>query len=375
MEKKEIKKWLPLIVSSIIIYWGINNLNIIGSFINKIMQIIFPFILGGALAFILNIPMSFFERKLSKIKYGKKQLFKNKKMLRTISLVLAVIVIAIILYIIVNLVVPELLDVVELLIGNIPYYAEEISKFIENNTEHLKDLDNLMTNINFDKDSIKNELMGIVSGLLTSSISLVIGIVGVVVNLFISIVFSIYLLTGKEKLQIQCTKILKAYLKEKTATKIIEIGKTANKIFRSFFTVQCLEATILGTLCILGMLILKIPYAVPIGVLVGVTALIPVVGAFLGIIIGSILIISVNPIKVITFIVFVLILQQVEGNIIYPKVVGTSVGLPGMWVLFAVTVGGSLFGIIGMLLGVPFVSVIYTILKNDVDKRLKLFSK
>ena len=185
MEKKEIKKWLPLIVSSIIIYWGINNLNIIGSFINKIMQIIFPFILGGALAFILNIPMSFFERKLSKIKYGKKQLFKNKKMLRTISLVLAVIVIAIILYIIVNLVVPELLDVVELLIGNIPYYAEEISKFIENNTEHLKDLDNLMTNINFDKDSIKNELMGIVSGLLTSSISLVIGIVGVVVNLFI----------------------------------------------------------------------------------------------------------------------------------------------------------------------------------------------
>lgn len=375
MEKKEIKKWLPLIVSSIIIYWGINNLNIIGSFINKIMQIIFPFILGGALAFILNIPMSFFERKLSKIKYGKKQLFKNKKMLRTISLVLAVIVIAIILYIIVNLVVPELLDVVELLIGNIPYYAEEISKFIENNTEHLKDLDNLMTNINFDKDSIKNELMGIVSGLLTSSISLVIGIVGVVVNLFISIVFSIYLLTGKEKLQIQCTKILKAYLKEKTATKIIEIGKTANKIFRSFFTVQCLEATILGTLCILGMLILKIPYAVPIGVLVGVTALIPVVGAFLGIIIGSILIISVNPIKVITFIVFVLILQQVEGNIIYPKVVGTSVGLPGMWVLFAVTVGGSLFGIIGMLLGVPFVSVIYTVLKNDVDKRLKLFSK
>lgn len=375
MEKKEIKKWLPLIIASIIVYWGINNLNVIGSFISKIMQIIFPFVLGGALAFILNIPMSFFERKLSKIKYGKKTIFKNKKLLRTISLVLAVIVIVFILYIIINLVVPELLDVLELLIGNIPYYAEEISKFIENNTEHLKELDSLMNNINFDKDSIKNELMGIASGLLTSSISLVIGVVGIVVNLFISIVFSIYLLTGKEKLQVQCTKILKAYLKEKTAAKIIEIGKTANKIFRSFFTVQCLEATILGTLCILGMLILKIPYAVPIGVLVGVTALIPVVGAFLGIIIGSILIISVNPIKVITFIVFVLILQQVEGNIIYPKVVGTSVGLPGMWVLFAVTVGGSLFGIVGMLLGVPFVSVIYTVLKNDVDKRLKIFSK
>ncbi len=375
MEKKEVKKWLQLITFAIIIYWGINNLNVIGSFMNKIIQIIFPFILGGALAFILNIPMSFFERKLSKIKYGKKQLFKNKKILRVISLILAIIVISIIFYIIVNLVVPELLDVVELLIGNIPYYAEEISKFIENNTEHLKDLDNLMTNINFDTDSIKNELMGIISGLLTSSISLVIGVIGVIINLFISIVFSIYILTGKEKLQMQCTRILKAYLKGKTAGKIIEIGKTANKIFRNFFTVQCLEATILGTLCILGMLILKIPYAVPIGVLVGVTALIPVVGAFLGIIIGSILIVSVNPIKVITFVIFVLILQQVEGNVIYPKVVGNSVGLPGMWVLFAVTVGGSLFGIVGMLLGVPFVSVIYTVLKNDVDKRLKFFNK
>ena len=151
----------------------------------------------------------------------------------------------------------------------------------------------------------------------------------------------------------------------------MNVGKVTNTTFKRFFTVQCLEASILGTLCIIGMWVLKIPYAVPIGVLIGVTALIPIVGAFIGVIIGSVLIVSIAPIKVITFVLFVLILQQIEGNVIYPRVVGSSVGLPGMWVLFAVSVGGSLGGIIGMLIGVPIATIIYTLLKNDVDKRLE----
>lgn len=138
-----------------------------------------------------------------------------------------------------------------------------------------------------------------------------------------------------------------------------------------YLTVQCLEATILGTLCLIGMLILRIPYALQIGILIGVTALIPIVGAFIGVIIGSVLILSVEPIKVIIFIVFVLILQQVEGNLIYPRVVGSSIGLPGMWVLVAVTVGGSIGGILGMLIGVPIATIIYTLLKNDVNKKLE----
>lgn len=370
MDKKDLKKIFLLIFLSIITYWTINNLSILGNCINKISEIIFPFILGGALAFIINIPMSFFERKLVEIKFKKKILIKNKKTLRTISLILAIIVIIGIFFIIINLIVPELINVIEILINNIPYYAEEISKFLENNTDHIEEINSLLSNTNFDANSIKNELMGIISNLLSSSISIVVGVVGVVIDLIISIVFTIYILTSKEKLQLQFTKILKAYFKESIANKIIEVGKTSNKIFRNFFTVQCLEATILGSLCIIGMLILKIPYAVPVGILVGVTALIPVVGAFIGIIVGAILIVSVNPIKVVTFVIFVLVLQQIEGNIIYPKVVGGSVGLPGMWVLVAVTVGGSLFGIIGMLLGVPTISVIYTVLKSDVEKRL-----
>lgn len=370
-KKDNLKRIFVFCVILIIIYWGINNMNLIGNIINRIISIIFPFILGGALAFILNIPMTFFEKKLLNIKRKKKVFFKNKKVVRIVSLIFAIIVISFILYLIINLIVPELIDIVKLLIQNIPYYAEELNKIIQNNTENIQEIDNIISNMNLDTESIKNELMQIVTGVLNSSISIVVGVIGFITNLIIAIIFAIYILTGKEKLKSQISRLIQAYFDKEKANKIFEIGNIANKTFKNFFTVQCLEATILGSLCIIGMLILNIPYAAPIGVLIGVTALIPVVGAFIGIIIGAILILSVEPIKVITFIIFVLILQQFEGNVIYPRVVGNSVGLPGMWVLMAVTVGGSLFGILGMLLGVPVFSVIYTILKNDTEKRLK----
>ena len=370
-KKDNLKRIFVFCVILIIIYWGINNMNLIGNIINKIISIIFPFILGGALAFILNIPMTFFEKKLLNIKRKKKVFFKNKKVVRIVSLIFAIIVISFILYLIINLIVPELIDIVKLLIQNIPYYAEELNKIIQNNTENIQEIDNIISNMNLDTESIKNELMQIVTGVLNSSISIVVGVIGFITNLIIAIIFAIYILTGKEKLKSQISRLIQAYFDKEKANKIFETGNIANKTFKNFFTVQCLEATILGSLCIIGMLILNIPYAAPIGVLIGVTALIPVVGAFIGIIIGAILILSVEPIKVITFIIFVLILQQFEGNVIYPRVVGNSVGLPGMWVLMAVTVGGSLFGILGMLLGVPVFSVIYTILKNDTEKRLK----
>ena len=324
-KKDNLKRIFVFCVILIIIYWGINNMNLIGNIINKIISIIFPFILGGALAFILNIPMTFFEKKLLNIKRKKKVFFKNKKVVRIVSLIFAIIVISFILYLIINLIVPELIDIVKLLIQNIPYYAEELNKIIQNNTENIQEIDNIISNMNLDTESIKNELMQIVTGVLNSSISIVVGVIGFITNLIIAIIFAIYILTGKEKLKSQISRLIQAYFDKEKANKIFEIGNIANKTFKNFFTVQCLEATILGSLCIIGMLILNIPYAAPIGVLIGVTALIPVVGAFIGIIIGAILILSVEPIKVITFIIFVLILQQFEGNVIYPRVVGNSV--------------------------------------------------
>ena len=204
--KKELKKYVILILIAIVLYWCINNMATLGSVLSKIIEIIFPFILGGALAFVLNIPMTFFENKLSKTKKkGKK---KNPKFIRTISLVLAVLVIGFILFLIINLVLPELIDIIGLLIKNIPYYAEEISKFIQDNTENVQEIESFISNINFDTESIKNELMNLVSSVLSSSISIVVGVVEIISNFIISVIFAIYLLMGNDKLKEQCIKLI-----------------------------------------------------------------------------------------------------------------------------------------------------------------------
>lgn len=368
--KNDFRKWIILILIAIIGYWSINNLTTLGSFFSNIFNIIFPFVLGGCLAFVLNLPMSFFERKLLNNKNKKNKKQKNKKLVRIVSIVFAILIIFLVLALIVTLIVPELANVVNMLIDNVPYYVSETIKLIEQNGGNISDVNTLIQQSNIDIENIKNEIMNQIPKILTSSISIVGSIINGIATFFIAVVFAIYVLIEKEKLKSQVIKILYAYLNKEKVEKIINIGRVSRNTFKSFLTVQCLEATILGTLCIIGMLILRIPYAVPIGILIGVTALIPVVGAFLGVIIGAILIVAVNPIKVITFVVFVLILQQIEGNLIYPRVVGNSIGLPGMWVLVAVSIGGSIGGIFGMLLGVPIATIIYTLLKIDVNKKI-----
>lgn len=371
MEKnKKDLKWIILIFVIIIAYWAINNLSTVGKFFGNILGIIFPFVLGGGLAFVLNIPMTFFEKKLLKDKKKQKAKRKNKKLIRIVSIIFAIAVIILILALIIRLIVPELIDIVNLLINNIPYYLEKTTELFKNSGTNVEDINKIIKGANIDLNEIKNKLINEIPTILTSSISIVGNIISGVTTFFIAIVFAIYILIDKEKLQEQVTKVLYAFLNEEKAEKIIEVGRVSKNIFKSFFTVQCLEATILGTLCIIGMFILRIPYAVPIGILIGVTALIPVVGAFLGAIIGGVLILSVNPIKVITFLIFILALQQTEGNLIYPRVVGNSIGLPGMWVLAAVSIGGSIGGVLGMLLGVPLATILYTLLKNSVYNKL-----
>ena len=377
MEKEKFKKSIILILIALIGLFIIINIQSIGTVFGTIFRIINPFILGGSLAFILNIPMSFFERKLQtkNKKKRKKKTKENTKFLRIISIIFAILVILAILTIIVTLIVPELVNVFGLLIDNIPYYAEQLTKFAEKYNLNTPNLNTIIEEANLDMENIQQNVIGIIPNLLTSSLSFVSKLFVGIANFFIAIIFAFYILIDKEKLQAQITKIIYAYFKLSTANKIISIGKVTRITFKNFLTVQCLEATILGILCVIGLLILRIPYAIPIGILIGVTALIPVVGAFLGVIVGAILILAVNPIKVITFVIFVIILQQIEGNLIYPKVVGNSIGLPGMWVLFGVTVGGSLGGILGMLLGVPIICIIYTLLKQDVNSKLKIKEK
>lgn len=371
--KDDLKKLFKVIVFAVITYWVINNFNVIGDFIGNILSMASPFIWGAALAFILNIPMEAIEKRLVKPKRkNKKKRAVNSKIIRVFSLILSIVFIGFMLFLIVKLVVPELVNVVKLVIEKIPYYIDEITQFIESDEESGKSIKEFLAGINFEPESVKKELLTFASGLLTSSISIVGNFVNVVVNAVIAVVFALYLLVSKETLKEQFKRLFKAYLPEKRYDGIMNVLKIAKNTFANFFTVQCFDAILLGILCIIGMLVFKIPYAVPVGVLVGVTALIPLVGGFIGVIIGSFLIISVAPLKVLTFIVFVVILQQVEANLIYPKIVGDSVGLPGIWVLVAVSLGGKLFGVIGMLIGVPLASVVYTIIRNDVYKRLKV---
>ena len=195
-------------------------------------------------------------------------------------------------------------------------------------------------------------------------------VAGTITSLVLGIVFAIYILLKKEDLRRQIKKVMRAYLPEKKEKKIIEISELSNKIFGNFITGQCLEAVIIGVLCFIGMLLLNIPYASTISVLVGFTALIPVFGAFIGTIVGAFLILMVSPTKAIIFIIFILILQQLEGNLIYPKVVGKSVGLPGIWVLVAVTIGASVYGILGMLISVPLCSILYSIIRTNVNDKI-----
>ena len=364
-EKQETRKWMMIIFTALLGYLIVDNVEVVVTIIQKIISIISPFVIGAAIAFILNLPMGFFETKLSnfKTKKGKKL---GKNFIRTVSLILAILVIGLIITLIVNLILPEIINIITLLIEKLPYYGAELKNIATTITQDVPQINEAIKSIDINNKELQEQVKNLAPSFLSKSVSVVGNIIGSFVNTVVAIVFAAYILTSIYKFKAQAKKILYAYNNKEKAEKIIDLGRMSRNIFRKFISGQCLEAVILGALSILGMFILQIPYAVPIGVLIGVTALIPIVGAFIGIIIGAVLILSVAPVKVITFLIFILILQQVEGNLIYPKVVGDSVGLPGIWVLVSVAVGGDLFGIIGMLLGLPTASVLYTIFKSNV---------
>lgn len=366
MKKKEIKQIIAVILIAIISYWILNNFNLIGNFINVIFKIIFPFILGAAFAFIFNIPMSNFEKLFRIIRKSKK----NTKIERIISVVLSIFIILFLIFLLFKLIIPELINVVELLIEKLPYLSTQAQSLMEKALEN-ENIRNVVDNLKIDTTAINETIMGNGPTLLHSSINIITSIFSGLLNIILGIVFAVYILLGKEKIKKFFKKMVLAYLPRRKAIETIRLTKLSKITFRKFVVGQFTEACIIGILCIIGMLILRIPYAITIGILVGATALIPILGAFLGAIVGAILIVSINPMKALVFIVFIIVLQQFEGKLIYPKVVGSSVGLPGILALFAVIVGGSIGGIAGILVGLPIVSIIYTVLKEDINRRLE----
>lgn len=376
LDRNNIKKLLLIIVFAIAVFTAFENLSIIIYFIGILLTILIPFFIGGAIAFVLNIPMKYIENGIFK----NKRIFKKKvsdSASRLISLILSIIFVVIIFSAVVNIVVPQLVSTLYNIGNNIYAFLpkfKEFSKDFFGNFFGNEDINYYIEKLmNFDWHTV----FGYVSNFLKSGGSMINSTIGVVstifsttVNILIGFIFALYILLQKEKLSVQATKILFAVFKRNVAEKILDIASLSYKTFSSFITGQCLEACILGGMFFIVLNIFRMPYSLLIGVLIAFTALIPIVGAFIGCFISALLILMISPVQALIFIVIFLIIQQIEGNLIYPHVVGNSVGLPSMWVLVSVTLGGKLFGVTGMLVFIPLSSVVYTLFKEWVNKRL-----
>lgn len=295
---------------------------------------------------------------------------------RPLCMILAFLTVILVIVLIVYMILPELGACILLLLDRLPDAIDTAFAWIQENTELTKYLageSSFIYNQSIDWENVVKKgadiLMNGVGGAMESIVSVVTKVCSTTVTFFIGIIFSIYILSSKEKLGRNIRTLMDTYLGEKLPGKIMYVVDVVHNCFHNYIVGQCMEAVILGVLCIVGMSLLKLPYASMIGTLVGFTALIPVAGAYIGAVVGAFMIFTVSPIQAVIFVVFLVILQQLEGNLIYPKVVGSSIGLPGIWVLAAVTIGGGILGIGGMLLGVPLTAAVYQLLKNDVRKR------
>lgn len=365
--KRDIKKNIILIITYIaLIIFVLVNFEKILSIFGYIINIFSPFIFGVIIAFVLNVLVNFIERKL----FGKVKKKTWLKLKRPFSIAISVVLVIFIIVFIMNLLIPQLKNSVSLFTDSLPTYKEDIinvmNKFnLEENT--IKKASDYLDN--FGK-IITDYIKGNSKDVITVTTEVATSLITIISKAVIAIVFAIYIIAQKETLKRQFNKLMSAYLKPKVVNRINKYASMANTTFSNFVTGQCLEAVIFGSLCFLGMLILRLPYAPTIAVLLGFTALIPVFGAFIGTFLGAFLILMISPIKAIIFVVFILVLQQIEGNLIYPKVVGKSVGLPGIWVLLSVTIGASVGGILGMLIATPLCSLIYILLRQAVNDRI-----
>ena len=339
-----------------------------------VLNIQTPFILGGAIAFVLNVPMNFVQRHL----FDEERIKKSKvlqKMARPVSMILVLIAVFGIVAIIMFILIPQLGETFANLGRSIQAIIPQIQEWASRLFNDNKEIMDMVNNLEFDWNKImdtginffKNGAGSVVNSTITAAKSIVSGLT----TFFIAFVFAIYILLQKEKLGVQAKKVLFAFVRRGRAEATVEVLSLTYNTFSSFLTGQCVEAVILGSMFAVSMTILKLPYALLVGVLIAFTALIPIFGAFVGCGVGAFLIFMVDPMKALIFVVLFLVLQQIEGNLIYPHVVGNSVGLPSIWVLAAVSIGGSLMGVVGMLIFIPIVSVVYALFREIVYLKLK----
>ena len=358
----------------IVIYLALNNVTGILDSISYLAGLVMPFIIGAVIAFVFNVPMKAIEKGLNRL-FDKRCKKKHPRLIRVLAYMLTLILILAIIAGVLFVVVPELVNTIADLIGQVPTAVNNLINWLQVKLSAYPEYEEKLSSISINWDSVLSNVMNFLSivtkGIINGGIGAISGFFSGVTNFFIGFVFSVYVLFQKERLTAQCKKLMYVCLPESRADKIIEVLRLTNTTFSNFLSGQCLEACILGTMFVITLSILRMPYALLIGIIIAVTALIPIVGAFIGCIVGVILIMMTSPLKALIFVGVFLILQQIEGNLIYPHVVGSSVGLPGIWVLVAVTIGGNLFGIMGMLTFIPISSVCYALLRTYVNRKVE----
>lgn len=369
MNKKLFKSLILLITYTVVLILVIVRLDDLLRMVGNVLVIFKPIFIGFAIAFVLNRPCRFFRRLYARGLKGK-----GEKLALPLAVVTSYVVFVAVVVAIVAFVLPQVAESLALFISNISSYAAQLQGWVnillgELDLELLESLD--LSNLSKTVQDLMSGALSLLTSTLPHLLSITSAVVSIVVTGVLAFVFSIYMLSGGDTLLSQCRRVVKAYLPGKVCHVVFDVCQLTADTFTKFITGQVIEACILGGLCCLGMSLLRLSYAPLIGVVIGVTALIPVAGAYLGAIVSVALLLMVSPIQALTFAIFLVILQQLEGNLIYPRVVGSSVGLPGIWVLAAVTVGGGLLGFIGMLVSVPVASVLYTLLRRDVHRRLE----
>lgn len=372
MSKKTITQILLITCLTVLFYAFIQNFALVWMGIKAVLSAIAPLIIGCSIAFIVNLPMSFAENHF----FPKKALKKHKwlrKIKRPVSLLLGWLFIIAIFTVLLMLIIPELAKTIMNFAQLLPYYMDS---FGHNVTKWLDafnlDIESLR---NFDWESLSTKLVEYLQSagtlLVGKTVGITTGVFTSVLNILLGFVFSCYILLSKEKLSVQLKKLYASAVNHKSYDNTMVVLSLANETFSKFLVGQCTEALILGILCYIGMSIFGMPYALMISSLIAITALVPIFGAFIGTAIGAFMILLINPVKALWFVVFIIVLQQLESNFIYPRVVGKSVGLDGIWVLFAVTVGGRFFGALGLLISVPIFSIIYCLIRAFVHTKLE----
>ena len=369
-KRKQLAKWvIGVIAACILIFLGIRYISSIAAAVSWLVHLVRPLLIGVVLALILNVPLGMFERRL----FSKKPTPKKLRARRPLAIVLSLVLVFGIFVGVAVLVIPEFVAAVRVIASMLLSTMDQLAAFESQMDFSRLPFGEYLSRIDIDWLQLRAELelwfKQAGSAIMDRAAGVIGSVASSVIDSLIGFIFSIYVLANKEKLKRQVSRLIRVWLPEKFGGKLIHAARVSADIFRQFIAGQTTEAIILGSLCAIGMWILQIPYAPMVGALVGVMALIPYVGAFISTAVGAFMILTVSPVKALIFVVFLLALQQLEGNLIYPKVVGAKINLPAMWVLAAITVGGNLAGPIGMLLGVPFSSSAYALLKEATDKR------